>query len=134
MTITRLLSLGIALAALCNCAAARSRTQDTMSTTEAARAEEGRLVTVRGYLVFGSHARQLWHSKRARRRGMTSSCLTLVETGKHRQTLSRNSNKVIIITGRMRRDVTTGVVDYGACNQVGIAVETVYGTPTGGSR
>jgi hypothetical protein len=126
MTILKFLPFGIAWMALCGCATAYSSVSGAMSTVEASRGEEGRLVTVRGYLVFGSHARQLWQSKSTFRQSKLSSCLTLVETGRHRETLSRNSNRLVIVTGRVRRDVMTGVVDYGACNKVGIAVKSVH--------
>lgn len=126
MTVVQLLSVAAAWAVLCGCVTAQPNPSGTWSVVEAAGAEESRLVVVRGYLVFGSHARQLWLSKKAFGRGKISSCLTLVETGPHREALTRNSNRVVIVTGRVRRDVTTGFVDYGACDKVGIAIESLH--------
>lgn len=126
MSSVKLLAAASACVLVWGCAAQAKPPGGTFSVLEAARSEEGRLVAVRGYLVFGSHARHLWSSKHAFGRGKTSSCLTLVETGPYRETLTRNSNRIVILKGRVKRDVTTGFVDYGACNKVGLAIEAVH--------
>lgn len=123
--IMKFILIAIGWGALCGCMNAGPNPSTPLPVSEALGAQEDRRVVVKGYLVFGSHARHLWRSEKAFRRGKVSSCLTLVETGPHRDVLTRNSNRLVVVTGRVRRDVTSGFVDYGACSKMGIAIESV---------
>lgn len=86
---------------------------------------DGSLVSVRGFLVFDSHARQLWSSRRDERNNNIQNCITLVNTGQYQQLLSNYSRSYVTISGRMAADVTTGYFDVGACGQTGLLVESV---------
>jgi hypothetical protein len=110
---------------LCGCVAATPRGEAVLMPGEVGRAEEGATVKVRGYLVFGSHARQLWLSERAARNNDIEDCVTLVNTLPLREQLTQSSRRIVTITGRAFRDVLTGRVDIGACSPVGLLVERV---------
>lgn len=86
---------------------------------------EGTRVRANGYLIFESHARQLWSSEDSFRRGNVEHCFTLINTRPHERVLTERSRLVVRITGRTFRDVLTGNVDFGACSERGLYVDAV---------
>lgn len=117
----------LAVAALCGCVQGDLRTPATVSPSEIANMADGSVVRVRGYLVFESPLRQLWSSQRAYTESDFDNCVTLINTQPYRERLTEKSRSITIIAGRSFRDVLTGRVDYGACSQVGLLVESVEG-------
>ena len=92
---------------------------------ELAQHKDGAHARVRGYLVFESHARQLWASQAALGSNEIEHCFTLIDTRAHQGDLSRLNRSFVVIYGKVFRDVSSGYVDYGACGRTGILVETV---------
>lgn len=82
-------------------------------------------MTVKGYLSFGSHARQLWQSRQALNKDSEDGCVTLVGTGNFSNTLRQMNGRIITVRGTARRDVTSGRVDYGACGNVGLEMSSI---------
>ncbi|MEA3011491.1 MAG: hypothetical protein QOD42_36 [Sphingomonadales bacterium] len=80
-----------------------------------------------GQLSFGSHARQLWHSGQARRDHDFDGCVTLVDTLPLAPQLRRRDGQMVTLVGTARRDVTSGHVDFGACNAVGVEITRIVG-------
>jgi hypothetical protein len=86
---------------------------------------EGSSVVVMGYLIYESHARQLWSSHHAYKQEDERKCLTLIGTLPHHDALSSNNRRLVKITGKLRNDVTSGYIDLGACNKTGIEIISV---------
>jgi hypothetical protein len=87
--------------------------------------EDGSTVSLDGYLQYGSHARQLWSSKSAQKRGDFSQCVTLIGTARLHNRIIEMSGQIVHVEGKMRRDVLEGYVDFGACNKVGVEVTDI---------
>lgn len=121
----RFISAFFIVATVHGCTIPRERASEALRPQDAVGAEDGERVRVKGYVVFESHARQLWASEHAYRRSQIANCLTLVNTEPFRQTLLSSSRSVVIINGRIVRDVTAGYVDYGACGPTGLFIETI---------
>jgi hypothetical protein len=82
----------------------------------------GREIVVQGHLSFGSHARQLWHSRQARQEDDPDGCITLVNTQRFARLLRQRNGHTVTLVGKARSDVTSGYVDYGACDEVGLEI------------
>lgn len=118
-------TVGAISLALAGCASNIGSRTPILEPAQVGLVEEGYVVRVRGYLLFESHARQLWLSESARISNDISNCVTLVNTGVLRTLLARRTRSIVTIRGRAFHDVTTGYVDLGACNRVGLSVEHV---------
>lgn len=115
---------------LCSCATASTVDRPAMSPRQVIRsisAVDGHEVTVRGSLSFGSHARQLWQSERARQEGDPEGCITLVNTEAFAPVLRQRHGHNLTVVGTARSDVTSGYVDYGACDEVGLEIIRIMG-------
>lgn len=99
------------------------------STSKSFQQPGGSVISINGYLVYGSHARQLWSSKAARKLVDTPQCLTLVNTSSHHRVLTSLNGKTVRISGTVRDDVTSGYIDLGSCNKRGIEVISVEEQP-----
>ena len=116
-----LLSIGL----LCSCAGAMVHDNATMSPSQVIKSIsslDGQEVVVRGHLSFGSQTRQLWQSAQARRNLDFDDCVTLINTERFAPALRQRNGGALVVLGRVRRDVITGYVDYGYCNEVGIEI------------
>lgn len=113
------------LAALCGCQGGEEFKTARLSSSQALLQAEGSMTSFAGYLVYESHARQLWRSKSAYKNGDTESCITLVNTSTHHKILTDHNRKIVRIIGKLRHDVTRGYVDLGACNKTGVEVTSV---------
>jgi hypothetical protein len=120
---TKLLALGCVV--LCACSSASMPSVNEFASEDIARKGEGAAVVINGYLKYDSHARQLWSSRSAMRQDLTSRCVTLVNTATNHDILKKMSGKYIQVVGKLKQDVLAGHVDLGACNKVGIEVDSV---------
>lgn len=89
------------------------------------------VTSITGYLIYESHARQLWSSKYFYKKGDTEQCLTLIATSSHHRILTSYNRRIVRINGKLNDDVTTGYVDLGACNKFGIEVISVQEESSG---
>ena len=91
-------------------------------------ARESQVVHVIGILAFNGHARQLWTVGSSR--DQNENCLTLVNTEPFEAALGRLDGQRITIAGTVIPDVSRDpdgnpVLDYGACNTVGLLVRAI---------
>lgn len=110
---------------LVGCATGIPLPPDALLPQMLASAQEGQRVSVVGDLAFGPLARHLWTSDSAKQKQQWASCVTLVDIDALRPDLTRLSGRRVLITGTVQKDVLSGYVDYGACNQIGLSVEAV---------
>lgn len=122
MMINRITLLSTLLLCSCWILRADERAMSPRRVISSISALDGREVVVRGYLLFGSHARQLWHSQQAHQEQDLDGCITLVNTQGFAPRLSQLNLHMVTIVGTARRDVTSGYIDYGACDEVGLEV------------
>jgi hypothetical protein len=98
--------------------------------------EEGRTVSVRGYLRFGDDSRNLWSDEDsydlANHRCLSpgdpawNHCMTLYEIGRWRSQLLATDRTFVVITGVMHRYPSEeGDISAGACGDLGIAIRSV---------
>jgi hypothetical protein len=90
---------------------------------------DGKEVEVAGLLYMGPEARHLWISRDAYNRPTDPrrECLTLTNT---RSVIRRDSVLAeVTIRGVFRKNILSGMVDLGACNELGISLLSVAGLP-----
>lgn len=124
----RILLLVIAIIG-CSCAGALNTRSHLLPSylVSNAKSLDGRSVLVSGYVIFGSHARQLWDSDASARDSDIDKCVTLINTLDYQRELERRNRNLVVLRGVVRRDVTSGYVDYGACNDTGLEITGILG-------
>lgn len=96
----------------------------------------GREVSVRGYLLFGDDAKNLWTDKQSYARVSQgyvppddpawNKCITLSNTGSYRQVLLRLSRRNVLIKGTLRvRAHSDTAITIGECSDTILSVEEV---------
>ena len=110
---------------LSTCATPQKGGLQTFDAADVTHMRDGDVVRARGYLVFESHARQLWSSPDAYKSGDFTHCITLIDTQPHQRELSAKNRTFVTVTGRVRADVISGYVDLGACNRAGVTIERI---------
>ena len=111
---------------LAGCAGNLSRAESSPSAfVSQASSMDGQAVTVRGYVRFGDHARQIWDNETSLRDADVGSCLTLINTTPHRDILGRSDRRYARVVGVIRANINEGHVDYGSCNDVGLELVSV---------